>query len=93
MINNYFNYTDNIILHEECDTNIMVSNKKKNIIKRILKNEELLNYFDFQKDLFLLNKIINENKNKRILTKQNFTINKENIEIIIDRLPKKIIVF
>lgn len=53
----FMQYYQNYDSHSLFDTNILQVNKKKKIIKNILENRELINYYEFQRDLFILNKI------------------------------------
>ena len=54
----FMNYYGMYNCHSSCDTNILEVSKKKHIIRKILSNVPLLNYYGFQRDLFILNKIL-----------------------------------
>jgi hypothetical protein len=55
-LNNYIGL--NIQYHEIYDTNILLIKKKKTLIRKLLSNNCLVNYYEFQRDMFMLNKIL-----------------------------------
>jgi hypothetical protein len=53
----FMQYYQNYDAHSIFDTYILQINKKKKIIRKILENNDIVNYYEFQRDLFILNKI------------------------------------
>jgi hypothetical protein len=54
--------------HLSFDSDILFINKKKKIIKRILENTSTINYYEFQRDLFILNKIFYDRRRNKTKT-------------------------
>ena len=54
----FMNYFENMDCHALFDSNILSVNNKKKIIKKIISNHRFLHYYEFQKEVFILNKII-----------------------------------
>lgn len=60
-INIIFNNQDIVLInkyHYYCNNQILLIKKKKTLIHKIMNNDFLLHYYDFQRDLLILNKIL-----------------------------------
>ena len=51
--------------HDLCDTEILLMNNKKKIIKTIISDIRLINYYEFQREIFILNRLIGDKNIKR----------------------------
>ena len=54
----FMNYFENMDCHALFDSNILLVRNKKRIIKKIISNHRFVHYYEFQREIFLLNKII-----------------------------------
>jgi hypothetical protein len=54
----FMNYFENMDCHSLFDSNILLIRNKKKIIKKIISNHRFVHYYEFQKEIFILHKII-----------------------------------
>jgi hypothetical protein len=54
----FMNYFENMDCHPLFDSNILLIRNKKKIIKKIISNHRFVHYYEFQREIFILHKII-----------------------------------
>jgi hypothetical protein len=62
-------YLENRDIHDLYDSDVLKLSRKNAVIRQIITDDITLNYFEFQRDLYIVSKMLNEQRRKKCIKK------------------------